>query len=117
LLVRSPDILPLPFIDDSKVDTTRYLKNALQQAMHTTGAFVSSIRELTTSHSHAFTTLRATPDGSYILSHAKKDKSSQHTNFGISLEDQTAYAMLATLTNPVKTRLNTSITIRDQTKQ
>ncbi len=42
--------------------------------------------------------------------------SSQNTNFVISLADPTAYAMLATLTDPVKTKLNTDITTRGQTK-
>ncbi len=63
-------------------------------------------------HSQAALTLRATPDGSYILSHAQKDTSTQNTNFAISREDPTAYAMLATLTYPIKISINTSNTSR-----
>jgi len=115
--VQSPDLLPLPNIDDSKGEATCYLKNALQQALHTTEAFVTSIRELTTTHSHVYIVLRATPDGSFILSHAKKDNSSHHTDFVISTEEPTAYTMLATQYDPIKTCLNTTTTRRGHTIQ
>ncbi len=45
-----------------------------------------------------------------------KGTSNQNTNFDISLEDPTAYATLAILTDPIKTRLNTNITAIGQTK-
>jgi hypothetical protein len=62
---------------ESKGDATGYLMNASHQAMHTTEAFLTSIRELATTHSRASIVLRAAPDGSFILSHAKKDNPSQ----------------------------------------
>jgi hypothetical protein len=104
-------------MDDSKGDAQDYLRNALHQALHTTGAFLSSIWELITTHSHASIALRAAPDGSFILSHAKKDTSSQHTNFVISTANPTAYDMLATQNDSIKTYLNTTTTSKGQTKQ
>ncbi len=80
-------------------------------------SFLSSIRELHTTHSHATNALRAAPNGSYILSHAKKNTSSQHTNVVISVEDPAAYDMLATQTDPIKACLDTSTTSRGQTRQ
>jgi hypothetical protein len=115
--VQSPDILPLPTLEDSNGEARGYLKNALQQALHTSTAFLSSIWELHTSHSHASNALRAAPEGFYILFYAKKDSSSHHTNFVISIEDPAAYAMLATQTDPTKTGLNTNTTSNKQTKQ
>ena len=76
MLVQSPDPLPLPTMEDSNGDATCYLKSALQHAIHTSTAFLSTIRELHTSHSQAFIALRAAPAGSYRLSHAKKVSSS-----------------------------------------
>jgi hypothetical protein len=51
LLVQSPDLLPLPAMSHDKRETTGYLRYALQQALYTTGAFLSSMRELTNTHS------------------------------------------------------------------
>jgi hypothetical protein len=85
--------------------------------MRTTGAFLSPIRDLATTHSQAFIALRASSDGSFILSRAKKNISSQHTNFAISMEDSTAYAMLATQNDSIKTGLHITTTSRGQTKQ
>jgi hypothetical protein len=110
--VQSPDILPLPTLEDSNGEATSYLKNALQQALQTSVSFLFSIRELHTTNSQATNALRAAPDGSYILSHAKKDTSSQHTNFVISVEDSAAYAMFATQTYPIKAGFNTFTTSR-----
>jgi hypothetical protein len=85
-------------------------------SLHTTRVFLSSIHELTNTHSQASITLRAASNGPYILYHAKKDTSSQNMNFVISLEDPIAYGMLATLTDPIKTSLDISITTRGMTK-
>ncbi len=83
---------------------------ALYQAKTTTEAFLSSIRELTTTHTQSYTNLKRAPDGSYILSHAKKVSSSQNTNFVVSFLDPTAYAMLAILIDPIKVPLPTNTT-------
>ena len=76
LLVQSLDTLPLPTLQALSGEATGYLKDALQQALQTSVAFLSSIRELKTSHTQATLNLRAAPDGAYIISHAKKDSSS-----------------------------------------
>ena len=76
MLVQTPDILPLSTLEDSNGEATGYLKTAIHQALHTSVAFLSSVREIHTTHSEASTAFRAAPDGSYILSHAKKDSSS-----------------------------------------
>ena len=117
LLVQSPNTLPLPTLQTLCGEDTCYLKDALQQALHTSVAFLSSIRELQTAHTHATFNFRAAPDGAYIISHAKKDNSSQHTNFVISIEDPVAYAMLATHNDPIITSLNTTTTSREQIRQ
>jgi hypothetical protein len=66
---------------------------------------------------HSNILLRAAPDGVYILSHAKKDNSTLHTNFVVSVEGPAAYAMLATKNDPIKTTLNTTTTSQEQTRQ
>jgi hypothetical protein len=96
LLVQSPDTLPLPTLDAYCGEPAGYLGEALKHALHTSVAFLISIHEIHTSHSQASILLRAAPDGVYILSHVKKDSSTQLTNFISSLENPVAYAMLAT---------------------
>ena len=92
--------------DNNIGDTTGYLRLALQQVKHTIEAVISSIRELTTTHTRSSTTLNQAPDGSYILAHPKKETSIQNTNFVVSL----SYAMLATFADPIKFPLPTSTT-------
>ena len=67
----------------------------------------------TTTHAHATTTptLIATPYGFHIISHPRKDTSSQRTNHVISVENYHSYAMLAATDTPVKICLPTTITI------
>ncbi len=108
------DLLRLPIMSDDKRETNDYLQNALQQALP--GACLYFIRKKTKTHSQASLTLLAALGGSYILFYAKKDTFNQNTNFVISLEDPTAYTMLAILTDPIKTSLNTNITTRGHTK-
>jgi hypothetical protein len=98
-------------------DTTRYLRLALQQANTIAEAFLSSIRELKCTHTQSSPTLKHAPDGSYILAHPKKDTSTQTTNFVVSIADPAAYAMLATLTEPIKVTLPTSTTNLGQIRQ
>jgi hypothetical protein len=106
LLVQSPDTLPLPNMSNNDIGrTTGYLRLALQQAKTTTKAFLSSIWEFKTVHMQSFTNLKQAPDGSFILTHQKKDTSTQATNNIISLADPTTYAMMATLTGPTKVTL------------
>ncbi len=61
--------------------------------------------------------MKQAPDGSYILAHPKKNKSTQNTYFVVSLDDPTAYAMLATLADPTKVTLLTSTTTQGQIRQ
>ena len=117
LVIQSPDTLPLPTLEASCGETTCYLKDALQQALHTSAAFLSSIRELHTAHSHASYGLRAASYGAYILSYTNKDSSTQLKNFVISIEDPVAYATLATQNDPIITSLITTTTSRGQTRQ
>jgi hypothetical protein len=102
---------------DNLGDTNGYLRLAVHQAKRTIEAFLSSIKELTTTHTQTYPTLKQAPDGVYILTHPKKDTSTQNTNFVISLAEPTAYAMLATLTDPIKNPLSTNTTTRGQTRQ
>jgi len=117
MLVQSPDTLPLPTLEASCGDATGYLRDALQQALHTSVAFLSSIRKLQTIHFHASNLLRAALDGAYILSHAKKDSSTELTNFIISIENPVAYAMLVTQNDPIDTSLITTTTSKGQSGQ
>jgi hypothetical protein len=59
--------------------------------------------------------LKPTPDGPHIITHPKKQKSTILTNFIISMDDEHAYAMLATLEGPIRTQLRTLICIRGTT--
>jgi hypothetical protein len=63
------------------------------------------------------TVLKQARDRSYILSHPKKDTSTQNTNFFVSLSDPAAYAMLATLADPLKIPLPTITTTQGQIRQ
>jgi hypothetical protein len=98
-------------------DATGYIRLAIQQAKITAEAFLSSIRELTTTHTQSSTTLKQAPDGSYILAHPQKDTSIQNTNFVISLSDPTVFSMLATLADTIKFTLLTITTTRGQIRQ
>jgi hypothetical protein len=117
LLVQSQDTLPLPTLDANRGEPTNYLAEALNQALQTSIAFLTSIQELQAAQSHPTTLLRAAPDGAFILSQAKKDNSSQNTNFIVSIADPVAYAMLATQSDPIKTTLSTATTTRGQTRK
>jgi hypothetical protein len=117
LLVQSPDTLSLPTLEASCGEPTCYLREALKQALQASIAFLTSIQELQAAHSHSNILFRAAPDGAYILSHAKKDNSTQNTNFVVSIEDPAAYAMMATQNDPNKTTLNITTTSRGQTQQ
>ena len=61
--------------------------------------------------------LKQAPDGYCIFSHPKKDTSTQNTNFVVSLSDPSTYAMLATLTGPIKIPPSTNTTTRGQIRQ
>ena len=84
--------------------------------MTRTEAFLSSTMASTADYSHAQSTLQLAPDGSYIVSHSKKDSNSHSTNCVISTTDPASYAMIATLTDPIKNNLTTSITARGQSR-
>ena len=88
--------------------TSGYLQLALQQAKTTTEPFLSSIRELKTTHIQNSTTLKQVPYGSYILAHPKKDTSTESTNYIISMAEPAAYAMMATLADSTKVTLSTN---------
>jgi hypothetical protein len=74
-------------------------------------SFLASLTVVTPDYLITSPTLQPTPEGEYIISHVRKDKSSQLTNFAISLAHPQAYAMLATIDTPIKIRIPTTITI------
>jgi hypothetical protein len=79
--------------------------------MEMANSYLSSLAITTPEDLKAPPTLLPTPDGAYIISHLRKDTSSQLTSFAISLAHPQAYAMLATIDTPIKIRLPTTITI------
>jgi hypothetical protein len=88
-----------------------YLLDALARGMEMANSFLSTLNITTPEEYKSPPTLLPTPDGAYIISHIRKDTSSQLTNFVISIAHPQAYAMLTTLESPIKIRLPTTITI------
>jgi hypothetical protein len=87
-----------------------YLHQVLIQGLASATTFLTSLIGAVAPH-HNTPALQPTPDGAYIISHVRKDNSTQLTNFVISLAHPQAYAMLATIDTPIKIRLPTTITI------
>ena len=81
MLIQSPDSLPLPTLHALSGEAIGYLKDALQQALQISVALLSSIRELKTEYTKTTLNLRAAPDGTYIISHAKKNRSPSSHQF------------------------------------
>jgi hypothetical protein len=74
-------------------------------------SYLSSLNIVTPEYLTTSSTLLPTTDGAYIISHLRKDTSSQLTNFVISLDHPQSYAMLATIETTIKIRLPTTIII------
>jgi hypothetical protein len=74
-------------------------------------SYLNSLTVTTPESLNTAPTLLPTPDGAYIISHLRKDTSTQQTSFVISIDNPQAYAMLATTDTPIKKRLPTTITI------
>jgi hypothetical protein len=91
--------------------TQGYLHRALTQGMEMAFSFLASLTVVTPDYLSISPTLLPTSDGAYIISHVRKDNSSQLTNFVISLAHPQAYAMMATIDTPIKIRIPTTITI------
>ena len=51
-LIQSPDTLPLPTLDASRGEPTKYLAEALKQALQTSIAFLTYIQELQAAHTN-----------------------------------------------------------------
>jgi len=79
--------------------------------MEMANSYLSPLNIITPKNLNTPPTLLPTPDGAYIISHLRKDTSSQLTNFVISLAHPQAYAMLTTIETPIKIRIPTTITI------
>jgi hypothetical protein len=79
--------------------------------MEMANSYLSSLNITTPDSLHTSPALHPTLDGAYIISHLRKDTSSQLTSFVISLAQPHAYAMLATIETHIKIRLPTTITI------
>ena len=111
ILVQSSTSLPLPSMSAHDHDIAQgYLLTALTKGIEMAKSFLSSLT-ISPEDLKASPPLLPTPDGAYIISHLRKDTSSQLTSFVISLAQPQAYAMLATLDSPIKIRLPTTITI------
>jgi len=91
--------------------TQGYLLQALTQGMDMANSYLSSLKITTPDYLNTSPTLLPTLDGAYIISHLRKDTSSQLTSFVISFAHPQAYAMLAIIETPIKIRLLTTITI------
>jgi hypothetical protein len=105
--------LPIPSMADHASDLpTGYLYQALLAGLAASNTFLTSIQRINDNFSLATPTLRPTPDGSYIIPHQKRNTTTNTTQYVVSLDDPTAYAMLATLDGPVRIQLNTLINIR-----
>ena len=74
-------------------------------------SYLSSTNNITPEYATTSSTLNPTPDVFYIISHLRKDTSSQLANFVISLTSFHTYAMITTTDTLIKIRLPTTITI------
>jgi len=94
---------------------TGYLHIALIHGIDTTRTFLKNIHHNNDNYQLSSTTRKPAPDGSHIITHPEKLNSTILTNFVISMEDEHAYAMLATPEGPIRTQLRTLICIRGNT--
>ena len=88
-----------------------YLLHALTKGLEMTISYFTSICVITPEYLTTTPTILTTYDGAYIISHLRKDTSSQPTSFVISQATPQPYDMLATIDTPIKIRLPTTITI------
>ncbi len=66
-----------------------YLIHALLEGITMATSYLSSTNTITSEYATAPPTLIPIPEGSYIISHLRKDTSSQLTNFVISMATTT----------------------------
>ena len=86
ILVHSPTSQPFPSMSAHNHNTTQgYLLHALTQVMKMANSHLSSLNITTPEYLKTSPTLLPTLDGAYIISHLRKDTSSQLTSFVISL--------------------------------
>ena len=112
ILVQSSTALPLPSMSAQDPNTPQgYLMQALLGGIATVISHLSSINKITSKYATAMPTHIPTPDGSLVISHLRKDTSSQLTNLVVSMANPHTYAMISTMDTPVKVRLPTTITI------
>ncbi len=81
----------------------RYLQLALTHGLNSSKAFLTNTHQTNDNFHLAKIAIRSAPDGSYIITHQNKNNSPILTNLDISMEDEHAYAMLATLEGPIRT--------------
>ena len=116
ILVHCQVSLSLPTMNDEVYHVpTGYLQTALIHRLDTTRTFLTNIHHNNDNYQLANTTLKPAPDGSHIITHPKKHNSTILTIFVISMEDEHAYAMIATLEGPICIQLRTLICIRGTT--
>jgi hypothetical protein len=71
--------------------------------MDAANAFLTNTQHNKYNFSSSTIHLKLTPDGSYIIPHQKRSSNTNHTYYVISMDDEYAYAMLATLESPILT--------------
>ncbi len=112
ILVQSSTTLPIPCMSAHDPHIPQgYLIHALLEGITISTSYLSSTNTITPEYITAPPTLIPAPEGSYIISHLRKDTSSYLTNFVISMANPHTYAMITTIDTPVKIRLPTTINI------
>jgi len=96
---------PYPFLPCLHTTTAKHIQGyrlqALTQGMEMANSYLSSLNITTPEYLNTSPTLLPTLDGASIISHLRKDTSSQLTSFVISMAHPRAYAMLATIETPI----------------
>ncbi len=75
-------------------------------------AFLTNIHQNNENFATSTIHLKPAPDGSYIRPPKKRNSTNNNTFYIISMDDEYAYAMLATLESPIRTQLYILIAIR-----
>jgi len=112
VLVQSSAALHLPsmYAHDSHTPQD-YLLQALLVNIAMATSYLSSTNNITSDHATIPPIPIPTHDGSHIISHLRKDTSTQLTNFIILMASPHTHAMITTMDIQVKIRLSTVITI------
>ena len=101
---------PMPSMNERVLDVpTGSLQRALIQALDNSKTVLTVIHHNNDIYQLASTALKPVLEGSHIITHQKKHNSPIFTNYTISMDDEHAYALLATLDGPIRKQLLTFI--------